>query len=249
MALKIILPMDTTKQPNASRTGRSGKARSYRPPSLPDGNEADERSTNALKTRDRVTRQVQTPSTLPAITKHSSRYNEKRLPLRDKTHVQATHEAENEPSESTPAPSFAVRPSTGFYGQLHSEVRTRELSPMEPEDFGGYVRENISDDEDYVRAKGRESFRREMRSWLVLQGQFHGRKAEQPPSPGAEELGAAAGSAEPRSPDGLAPGVGPHGEMLGDEWRGHAREPALGAIDPDGESYEEELSPDKENIS
>lgn len=114
---------------------------------------------------------------------------------------------------------------------------------MGSDDFGGKVRENFDEDPDYMRAHGREQFRREMTQWRQMQGEFHGREVEGQGSEDEDEegLGSAAGSAEPRTPDGLAPGIGPRGEMLGDDWRGSGREPAMGPMGSEAAAYEEEM--------
>ena len=115
---------------------------------------------------------------------------------------------------------------------------------MSSEEFGGDVRKSFSDDLEFQRVRALKKHKRDMARWREMQGSFHGREVERRRNATEEgALGTAAGPAEPRTPDGLEPGVGSRGEMLGDEWIGYGREPDLGPLAlAETESYEEELT-------
>ena len=124
----------------------------------------------------------------------------------------------------------------------HDQNYPGVLSPMEPEDFGGHVRSSFTDDYEYQRAHAREQFLREMAQWREMQGDFHGRPAEEPAKhqmTDYQEDFTAHGPSEPQTTGGVAPGVGPRGEMLGCDWNGPGREPAMGPMSSATETHEE----------
>lgn len=132
---------------------------------------------------------------------------------------------------------------TAPHGLKHADAATRNLSPMSSEEFGGSVRQDFSGDPLYERSRAMAGFDRGIARWRQMQGAFHGRPIERRRNSDDDgELGVAAGPAEPRTPEGLGPGLGPRGEMLGDEWQGFGREPWLGPMDSaEAERYEQEL--------
>ena len=128
-------------------------------------------------------------------------------------------------------------------GSTQAEAARRELTPMGSQEFGGDVRDDFDDDPDFHRAERREEHLRQLATWRREQGSFHGRVVTRVNASDVnEELGSSGGSAEPQVLEGLGPGVGPRGEMLGDEWIGYGREPALGPMESEHEAYEEELT-------